>query len=66
MNAKFKIIILIKKYLKNVLLKEIVMIQKINMKGNELIMKDMVMEYAIIQKEIIMGNGKMTKKKVQE
>ena len=43
MNAKFKIIILIKKYLKNVLL---------------------VMEYAIIQKEIIMGNGKMTKKKV--
>ncbi len=64
MNAKFKIIILIKKYLKNVLLKEIVMIQKINMKGNELIMKDMVMEYAIIQKEIIMGNGKMTKKKV--
>ena len=64
MNAKFKIIILIKKYLKNVLLKEIVMIQKINMKGNELIMKDMVMEYAIIQKEIIMGNGKMTKKKI--
>ena len=64
MNAKFKIIILIKKYLKNVLLKEIVMIQKINMKGNELIMKDMVMEYSIIQKEIIMGNGKMTKKKV--
>lgn len=64
MNAKFKIIILIKKYLKNVLLKEIVMIQKINMKGNELIMKDMVMEYAIIQKEIITGNGKMTKKKV--
>ena len=42
------------------------MIQKINMKGNELIMKDMVMEYAIIQKEIIMGNGKMTKKKIQE